>query len=821
MGGRDRLRFAPADPAMTEWYGLDRLSPGVSDLNDPSFLKPSRRALLSGATVGAVGLALPARAAPGAPALPHKAQPFPIEAVRVTGGIWLEHIQANRKYLHSIEADRLLHNFRKFAGLEPKGQPYGGWEADTIAGHTLGHYLSACSLMHAQTGDAECKRRVEYIVTELGECQRAHGDGYVAGFTRRNGDTIENGKVLFAELTRGDIRVMPFDLNGCWVPLYNFHKTLAGLLNAHRYCGNEQALRVATGLANYIGGVFRKLDDAQVQKILDCEHGGLNESFAELAHRTGDKRYLVPAVRIYHKKVLDPLAEGRDELEGLHANTQIPKLIGLARLYELTGNPRYRKAVETFWHAVVDHHSYVIGGNSDREHFQPRGTISKYITEQTCESCNTYNMLKLTRHLYAWTGEAKYFDNYERAHLNHIMAQHRPDTGQFAYMVPLMSGAHREWSKPFDDFWCCVGTGMESHAKHGDSIYWHNDDTLFVNLFVPSRVTWRGVQLDLSTAYPLDNEVTLTIGAVTSPVEFAIAFRTPESGAHRVDLDVAERRSTGGIFRYSHTRARWRKGDKITVRLPDVIRLIPTPDDPNTIAVMRGPEVLAADLGAADEPYAGPAPALILDDPNFLPTNGQHNRLYVVSENVRPRQTLALIPFRQLHDRKSAVYFKRFTEAEWADEQKAREAEVKRLAALDARSADIVKLGDEADEKAHGLTSKISYPVSYRFRPGRDARSGGFIEFKMKARGRNGNGGPLALQATYWGDERRKLFHIFVDGTRIATERLDGGPIAFVEREYAIPRALSSGKRTITVRFEPEPMSRVGPVYGVRLLTSA
>jgi uncharacterized protein len=213
-----------------------------------------------------------------------------MEAVRVTGGIWLEHIEANRKYLHALEADRLLHNFRKFAGLEPKGQPYGGWEADTIAGHTLGHYLSACSLMHAQTGDAECKRRVEYIVGELAECQRAHGDGYVAGFTRRNSDTIENGKVLFAELIKGDIRVMPFDLNGCWVPLYNFHKTLAGLLDAHRYCGSEQALRVATGLANYIDGVLRTLDDSQVQHVLDCEHGGLNESFAELAHRTGDKR---------------------------------------------------------------------------------------------------------------------------------------------------------------------------------------------------------------------------------------------------------------------------------------------------------------------------------------------------------------------------------------------------------------------------------------------------------------------------------------------------------------------------------------------------
>jgi hypothetical protein len=224
---------------------------------------------------------------------------------------------------------------------------------------------------------------------------------------------------------------------------------------------------------------------------------------------------------------------------------------------------------------------------------------------------------------------------------------------------------------------------------------------------------------------------------------------------------------------------------------------------------------MAADLGPADEPRTEPAPALILSDPDYLPTNGEHNRHYVIAENVRPHQTLSLVPFYQLYDRRSAVYFKRFTEAEWTEEQKARAAEAKRLAALDARSADIVKLGDEADEKAHGLTSKISYPVSYRFRPGRDARSGGFIQFQMKVRK-----GPLTLQATYWGDERSKLFHISVEGERIATERLDGGPIAFVERAYAIPHALTANKQTITVRFEPEPMSRAGPVYGVRLLVT-
>ena len=389
---------------------------------------------------------------------PGGVSPFPLEAVRLLPSPFLDAVNSNQRYLHKIEADRLLHNFRVHAGLKPKGETYGGWEADTIAGHSTGHYLTACSLMYGQTGDPESKKRADYIVSELAECQKAAGDGYVAAFTRRKDGKVEDGRVVFDEIKRGEIRSAGFDLNGSWVPLYNWHKLFSGLFEANTHCGSTRALIVATALAGYIDGVFSKVNDDQLQKVLNCEHGGINESFAELYSRTNDKRWLALAERIRHHRTLDPMFAREDKLPGLHANTQIPKVIGLARLYELTGKPEYATAANFFWDTVTAKYSYAIGGNSDREHFQAPNSLARYITDQTCESCNTYNMLKLTRHLFAWDPRSSYFDYYERAHFNHMLAQHDPSTGMFAYMVPLMSGSARSYSTEFNDFWCCVGS---------------------------------------------------------------------------------------------------------------------------------------------------------------------------------------------------------------------------------------------------------------------------------------------------------------------------------------------------------------------------
>jgi hypothetical protein len=776
----------------------------------------SRRSLL--ASTASLGLAAAAGRAVANTnaAFPAKVTPLPMEDVRLTRSPYLSAVESNLIYLHRLEPDRLLHNFRAGAGLTPKGAVYGGWESDTIAGHTLGHYLSACSLMYAQTGDAECKRRVAYIVDELATCQTARGDGYVAGFTRKRGDVVEDGKVLFAELERGDIRVLPFDLNGCWVPLYNFHKTFAGLLDAQRYCGNQKAMAVALGLAGYIDGVFAHLDDAQVQHVLDCEHGGINESFAELYARTGDKRWRALAERIYHHKVLDPLTARRDELEDLHANTQIPKLIGLARLYEVTGERPHATAAAFFWKTVTDHHSYVIGGHGDREYFQAPNTISKYITEQTCESCNSYNMLKLTRHLYEWQPDAAYFDYYERTHLNHILAQHNPPTQMFSYMVPLMSGVHRDFSTPFDDFWCCMGTGMESHSKHGDSIYWQGSDDLFVNLFIPSRVNWRerGTAFELTTDYPLSSQVTLRVTSPARPSRFTIALRLPgwcaEPGLRVNGEAVTPVRQRG----YAMLMRQWRAGDTITLDLPMPLRTEPTPDDPRTLAFLKGPMVLAANLGSATTPYSGPSPAIVATDPLAdMQADAADPAVFRTVGTGRPGD-LTLEPFFRQYERNTAVYFPHFTDAEWSAEQTTLAGQAAAEKALDARSIDIARLGDDADEKAHGLESKISYAVIYRGRKGRDARTGGFFSLRMKS-----NGEPLVLRAAYSGDDRHRLFQILVNGHPIATQALEAEQRgAFVVRDYPIPAAFTAGKDTLDIRFEPEPGHTAGPVFGCRLL---
>ena len=749
--------------------------------------------------------------------IPKTAKPFPLESVRLTPSMYLDSVNANTRYLHKLEPDGFLHNFRVHAGLDPKGKIYGGWEADTIAGHTLGHYLTACSLIHAQTGDEECKRRVDYIVKELAECQAKAPDGYVAGFTRRKGKTLENGRVIFDEIIAGDIRSAGFDLNGCWVPFYNWHKLFAGLLDANEHCGNKQAIDVAVKLAGFIDGVFAKLNDEQVEKMLNCEHGGMNESMAELYVRTNDKRWLALAERIRHKRTLGPMFLEKDELPNIHANTQIPKVIGLARLFEITQKPEYSTAANFFWKNVTTKYTYVIGGNSDREYFQSPNSISKYITEQTCESCNTYNMLKLTRHLYSWNTQAAFFDYYERAHLNHMMAHQNPRTGMFAYMIPLMSGTAREFSKEFDDFWCCVGSGMESHSKHGESIYWQNGDHLMVNLFIPSTLDWKekGARVELSTAYPLGEDIALSISNIAKPTELAISMRIPswcDAPSLKINGKSTKLVRDGG---YATVRRKWKTGDRVTLSLPMKPRIEPTNDDPNVIALMYGPMVLAADLGDAKEKFDGVAPALVGSDLLASMKPETQFATFKTSGIGRPSD-LTIKPFYSQWERRTAVYYKKFTDAEWAKEQTAYAAEQARLKDLQARSVDVMHLGEMQPERDHELRSDISYPVAYRGKNGRDARTGGFFEFKSKVVDE-----PLTLKATYWGQERKRLFHILIDGTRIASETLGYDKMGeFIERDYPIPQELLKGKSTVTVRFEPEKGHTAGPVFGVLIFKS-
>ncbi|WP_338046124.1 beta-L-arabinofuranosidase domain-containing protein [Pacificimonas flava] len=752
--------------------------------------------------------------------LPSHPEPLPLSDVRLLPSPWADAVERNREYLMSLDPDRLLHNYRTSAGLAPKGDVYGGWESDTIAGHTLGHYLSALALTHAQTGDEESCRRANYIVGELATVQAAHGDGYVAGFTRKRPDgEIVDGKEIFPEIMAGDIRSAGFDLNGCWVPLYNWHKLYTGLYDVADLCGNRTALPIAVALGDYIDRMFAALDDEQVQTVLACEYGGLNESFAELYARTGERRWLRLGERIYDNKVLDPLTRGEDRLANFHANTQVPKLIGLARLYELTSKPAQGAAAEFFWDTVTKRHSYVIGGNADREYFSEPNSISKHITEQTCEHCNSYNMLKLTRHLYSWRPRSALFDFYERAHLNHILSQQHPETGGFSYMTPLMSGTAREYSEPGKDaFWCCVGTGMESHAKHGDSIFWQGDDALIVNLYIPAAANWRprGASVRLETRYPEEGSANLTFTELAKPGRFPVALRVP-AWAESVDVRVNGKAVAAKVEDgYVTVSRRWQAGDRLAIAMPMRLRIEPTADDPDMIALLRGPMVLAADLGPAEEEFDGAAPALVGSDllAKFVPEAGSATAF--ATQGIGRPGDMRFVPFYSQYDRRSAVYFRRFTDAQWQQEKASYAAAAARQADLAARSVDIMHLGEMQPERNHDLEADISYPVTYRGRNGRDARTGGFFEFDMSVRP-----GPLVLQATYWGDERPREFYILIDGERIAAQRLaHDEPGEFIEREYAVPETLTKGKTKVRVRVEPKTGDTAGPVFGMRLMSA-
>jgi len=785
-------------------------------------MNTNRREFIFGATA-TVAACTPAIAHPAAPsfAFPSSVKPLPLSSVRLKPSDYATAVAVNKAYLLSLSADRLLHNFMQYAGLPPKGEIYGGWESDTIAGHTLGHYLSALVCTYEQTGDTACRERADYIVAELARAQAARGTGYVGALGRKRKDgKIVDGEEIFQEVMRGEIHSSGFDLNGSWSPLYTVHKLMAGLLDVHAAWGNPTALRVEVGLAEYFAQVFAVLNDAQMQQMLNTEYGGLNESFAELSAQTGDKRWLDIAQRIYDRKVLDPLAAGEDKLANFHANTQVPKLIGLARIHELNGKPEPANTASFFWTAVTEHHSYVIGGNADREYFSAPDTIAEHITEQTCEHCNTYNMLKLTRHLYAWKPDATYFDYYERAHLNHVMAAQNPATGGFTYMTPLMTGSSRDYSRPHEDgFWCCIGTGMESHSKHGESIFWEADSLLLVNLYIPAEASWaaQNARVTLETKYPMQPESRLKLSSLGKPSRFAIALRIPGWAKGNAIVTVNDKPYTPVLKNgYAIVDRRWKEGDVIAITLPLDLRIESAPGDANTIAILRGPMVMAADLAPASEKWDNPDPAMVGENllGGFKPSSKSERVAYETKGVARPAD-LTFVPFYSQYERRSAVYFKRFSEDQWKIEEAAFLADQAHQREIAARSVDVMHLGEMQPERDHHLVSETSYPVTYRGRNGRDARSGGYFEFTMQTRP-----GPLVLMATYWGDERGQNFDILVDDVLLASQQLKNDkPGKFFDVEYPVPEALTKDKTKIRVRFVPHNHSTAGPVFGVRLFT--
>ena len=536
----------------------------------------------------------PAYSQPIKNAIPDVARPLPLSSVRITGGPLKRAQDLNADYLLKLEPDRMMAYYRKRAGLEPKAQGYPGWDGDgkNLTGHIAGHYLSGVSLMFAATGDPRFKQRADYIVKEMKEVQDKNGDGYLGA--------VEGLREKFTEVSKGNIKSTFFDLNGLWSPWYTLHKTYAGLRDAYRFTGNRTALELEIKFAAWAETILAKLTPEQTQQMLNTEFGGMNEVLADLYADTGDKRWLNLSRRFDHHAFLDPLKRREDKLSGQHGNTQVPKMLGVLMQYIYTGEKADGVAAEFFWDAVVNDHSYATGGHGKDEYFGPRRELAERVDGRTNETCNVYNMLKMTRRLFALNPDPKYAEFEEKALFNHILASIDPEDGRTCYMVPVGRGVRREYQDMFRSFTCCVGSGMESHGLHGDGIYYESGDRLWINMYVPSTATWKeaGVRLKMDTTFPEGDTATLKL-TMQRPRTFTLVFRCPSWVNLGVTVKVNGKEVTEyiGPASYTHLKRRWKTGDTVSFVFPKTLWFEALADNQNRGALMWGPLVLAADLG--------------------------------------------------------------------------------------------------------------------------------------------------------------------------------------------------------------------------------
>lgn len=739
------------------------------------------------------------------------AHPFPVSRVRLLDGPFKVAQQADARYLLKLDPERLLSGFYRHAGLPSKGEPYGGWERMGVAGHSLGHYLSACSFMGVATGDARFKAQVEAIVAGLARCQESRKDGLTAA--------IPDVDRIFDEVERGDIRSQGFDLNGCWVPWYTLHKQLAGLIDAHTLLGIDEALAVARRLADWAVRITRGLSVEKWQTMLACEHGGMNESLATLYALTGHKPYLDLAQCFHHDAVLGPLERKEPKLAGLHGNTQIPKVIGLARLYELTGEGRYRVASRFFWDQVVHDHTYVIGGHGMGEYFGPPRQLSDRLSSSTCETCNTYNMLKLTAHLFSWEPGVELADFAERAMLNHILASQNHATGMMCYFVPLQPGARKQFGDEENTFTCCHGTGMENHARYGESIFYHSGETLYVNQFIASTLDWKeqNASVRLETSYPAEGKVRVVV-ETESPKRLVLRLRCPGWSKGEIRAAVAGRPwpQAGKPGTYLEIDRTWSNGDAVEMAIPMALRTEAMPDNPSRLAVLYGPSVLAGVWDQAAEASTYP-PVLVSPekDPKawLAPSGGLSSEWR--SQGVVQPSDLLWRPFHTIQGERYSVYWDLLTPEQW----NVRQAEIRREEAerreLESRTVDVFAPGEMQPERDHNLQSEKSSAGDFNNRKWRHAYDGGWFSFEMKVDPKAAN----ILRLTYWGGDRGRVFDVLIDGEKLMEQRLENNaPARFFDVEVELPSRLVAGKTKIVVKLQARPGNHAGGLFGARTL---
>ncbi len=717
--------------------------------------------------------------------------PFALQQVRLLDGPIKEAAERNQAFLRGMDLDRLLHTFRLTAGIPTSAEPLGGWEAPTIElrGHFTGHFLSACALMYASAGDAVLKAKADTLVAELAKCQGKLGNGYLSAYPEEFIDRVEaTGKV--------------------WAPWYTLHKIFQGLIDVYVYTGNTQALDVVKKMTAWAKKRTDRLSDEQMQDMLKTEFGGMSESLFNLYAITKDPAHLSLAKRFEKRSFLDPLQNHEDKLRGLHANTHIPQAVGAARGYELTGEKRYGTISRFFWNQVVHARSYATGGTSNGEHWGSEPYhLSTQLGPSTEESCCSYNMLKLTSHLFSWDPEPEYAEYYERTYFNSILPTQDPRTGGLMYYKPLGSGWYKTFGTPRNSFWCCTGTGVESFGRLASDVYYHDENSVFVNLFVPSELQWeeKGLTLRQETKFPENASTRLTIHA-KRPVAVALKIRIPQwsSTGARVTLngkDLGVSSSPGSYLILERT---WKDGDTVEVRYSMTLHLHPMPDDPAMAAIMYGPVVLAGKLEEgrlADTlrygTYGPTLPPVL--SPVFV-TNARDLASWIDPVPGKPLtfrtkgagvpRDVDLVPLEEIADERYAVYWNFFSTAAW--EEAKRESEQ-----FTGKMLDNFVIGDQNSETAHSMFGNEILKGTDAGRKWMSTKDWFNISMKVLI------DRPVDLRLTFARNDTGRAYTISLDEIPmqlkpIVKEMKDGT----VEEVYQIPLTMTHGRRTAIVSFQ-------------------
>ncbi|MEJ5995687.1 glycoside hydrolase family 127 protein [Pedobacter sp. Du54] len=759
-----------------------------------------------------------------------KLHAFNLNEIYLLDGPFKAAQQTDLAYMLSLDADRLLAPYLKEAGLPKKAEQYGNWENTGLDGHMAGHYLSALSLMYGTTGDLKVKERITYVLNELEKCQIKNRNGYVGG--------VPGGKAMWAQIKNGNIKASSFSLNDKWVPLYNIHKLYSGLYDAYAITGNVKAKNILLKLTDWCVDLVANLTDAQVQTMLKSEHGGLNEIFANVAMITGDKKYLKLARQFSDLSILNPLLNQKDALNGLHANTQIPKVIGFEQIAKVDQDTSLANAADFFWKSVVNNRSISIGGNSVREHFNATNNFSDMIdSREGPETCNSYNMLKLTKQLFLAHATTDYIDYYERTLYNHILSSQNA-AGGFVYFTPIRPGHYRVYSKPQESFWCCVGSGLENHAKYSEMIYAHNDKDIFVNLYIPSNLHWKekGLRITQQTSFPLTENSKFTV-TLAKPSLFSINFRHPSwilENTLTVMVNGKKQAITKNKNGYATINRLWKTGDVVNINLPMHTTTEFLPDQSNWVSFLHGPIVLAAVLDtlkpknviadgsrmghiASETLFPIDQAPLILGPKNNLASkitpDATHKMQFTANNLIyQPRyKNLKLVPFYTIQNSRYMLYWPFSNETDLSH----RLSTIKNIEdeknALDLRTVDLINTGEQQPETDHNFKGEQTENGTFQERHYRNSKA--WFSYELKNKELKG----VSLRLTLHEKDKNKKFNILINNTLINTLSIDssnGG--TFYSIDYPIPTTLLT--EIIELKFVAQEKSMVANIYEIRLL---